>query len=114
MLLSHPFGPFLHFGAFYFDGFSALAAHQMVVMGVGAASERGFGAGPDHIHFTLFGHGLKISVDRGETDGMPPSTELIMDLLRGLELFRLPQQLRDGGALFGAALGSGLGHAPEV
>jgi hypothetical protein len=68
VLVCNRMGPLLHFGVFHFDCGSAIAAHQVVVMGVAALPIHGLAViTHDDIYLTKFGKCLQSPIDRSES-----------------------------------------------
>jgi hypothetical protein len=97
--------PVLHGRALHLDRLAARAAHEVVVVVLGAAPVGGLaGAGAQHVDLAGVGQGLQGAVDRGQADAVAAPAQLLVDLLRGAEVGELVEQVRDRGALTGRPL----------
>ena len=86
-LLGDLFCPALDGLALYLDAAPAVAAGQVVMMGVGlAAAVQDLSARvPDRVHAARLAEYLKMPVDRRQADGLTAFAELRMDLLSAAE-----------------------------
>lgn len=65
-----------------FHGCPALAAHQVMMVGGGAATVRHLTlGGADGVELAVIGHGLQIAVDGGQADGDVPVAQCVEHLL---------------------------------
>lgn len=98
-----------------FLGFSAAAAHQMVVVrGVAFAILHSPVGGSSLVEFTAAAKGSEIAVDRGETNRFTCEFKFCINLLRGLKVSHAPNRIAYRVELTGFALTGSVGHTPIV
>lgn len=98
-----------------FLGFSAAAAHQMVVVrGVAFAILHRPVGGSSLVEFTATAKGSEIAVDRGETNRFARKFKFRINLLRGLKVSHAPNRIAYRVELTGFALAGSVCHTPIV